>query len=227
MNTQITGTLEPPYGHIVMMATSQVEREKRLTAVSKERESVSFIEAMAPGSVFLDIGANTGAYSLIAASRKIHTYAIEPHGPTYQHLCMNIELNQLNGYITPYLFALSDRNGKIGLEHSSEEPGSALHINHPSGKGIPTEAYRLDSLIHMGLLRQPDYIKSDCDDADARVLAGATETLRSVQAIQVELNDSNPDDVAQITHACEKAGLHMFMQTRHGQTPISNALWVR
>ena len=120
------GTLEAPYEHIRLKVTSQIERTHRLTAVKKELESVAFCEQMMAGDVFVNVGSNVGCYALVAWSRGVRTWAIEPHGPTFQRLLENRDLNHAET-MTCYRFAISDSNGTVSLAESSPEPGAACH----------------------------------------------------------------------------------------------------
>lgn len=219
------GELEAPYENIKMVATSPVERAKRLTAVSKEKETVAFVESIpTAGSVFCDIGANCGAYSLIAASRGIKTVAFEPHGPSFDHLLTNIVLNQFGDKIHAHMLALGAVDGRTGMRYSSADPGAALH---ELVAGDTHEVYRLDSLVRMGFMPCPTVIKLDVDGGEVAVLRGAEETLKAIQAIQIETDDDLPDDKALIYHLLEEAGLELVESFRHGKTSISNAQFRR
>lgn len=214
--------LEHPYSHVRLICTSPIELTHRITAVSKERETVSFVEAMRPGELFFDIGANTGAYSLIAASRGIEVVAFEPHGPTFARLKENIHLNDLN--VTPFRFALSDHDGEAGLEASSDLPGSASHAMRLGEEFL---CWRLDSFIEAWSTYQPTWIKIDTDGHEVEVLTGAKETLRHVRGVQVEVSDDFPGQAQAICDLLQDAGLLFTAAHRHGKSPISNWQFLR
>lgn len=217
--------LEAPYDRIKMVCTSPVEREKRITAVSKEKETVAWIESLPTvGTYLCDVGANCGAYSLIAASRGIPVTAFEPHGPTFDHLLTNIHLNHLGDKIHAHMLALGAADGRTGMRYSSDDPGAALH---ELVAGDTHEVYRLDSLIRMGFMPCPTVIKLDVDGGEVGVLRGAEETLKVIQAIQIEVDDESPDDAALIFALLHAAGLYESIDTRHGQTSIRNVLFTR
>ena len=216
--------LEFPYDDIQLHVTSKVERDKRLTAVSKEEETVAFLEEMEPGFVFVDVGANTGAYSLIAGSRGVKTFAFEPHPATFRRLVENIELNELQNRVTPLSRLLSSKTGVIGFTPSSEEPGSASHTIDVTGDG--QQAWALDYLVDVGTLPFPRYMKVDTDGHELAVLGGAKNCLSQIEAVQVEI-----DDTLHVTHEIiELLALHGLREakwTRHGNTAISNVLFRR
>ena len=75
--------------------------------------------------VFVDVGANIGSYSILAAmtnNSKVH--AFEPNKVLYQILNKNILLNKLDGKIISHQCALGKKNRKAKLL----EKGSLSHI---------------------------------------------------------------------------------------------------
>ena len=65
-----------------------------------------------PDSIFLDIGANAGKYSVMLANKSENSqvYSFEPSPATYEILKKNIALNDVNGRIKSFNFVLSDQN---------------------------------------------------------------------------------------------------------------------
>lgn len=60
-------------------------------------EDMSFVlHLLQPDDWFVDIGANVGAYTVLAsAGRKAHSIAIEPNPKAYSHLMQNIHINNI------------------------------------------------------------------------------------------------------------------------------------
>ena len=70
-----------------------------------------------PGDIFVDVGANIGLFTLIAAKlvgKRGHVYAFEPSSRIHQRLIDNIKLNNLTN-VSCYQLALSDRDGEAIL----------------------------------------------------------------------------------------------------------------
>src|SRR3990172_968955 len=78
---------------IYMCVDSWIENDVRLRSCNKEPGTVEWIENwFRSGDVFYDIGANTGAYSLVAfrfLSGKAKIYSFEPGFVTFPQLCKN------------------------------------------------------------------------------------------------------------------------------------------
>ena len=157
------------------------------TLLTKEPETIAWINRMVPGEVFYDIGANVGCYSLYAAKRGLHVVAFEPGAANYAVLMRNLELNPCPGRFEVFPVALSGetRVGMLGMNHT--EAGLALHgINRPMGFGQPTMIYALDELITEFRLPLPDHIKIDVDGAEDSVLRGAPKALAGTTSIMME-----------------------------------------
>ena len=91
-------------GAEILLRRSAPKIELRLRSVAKEPWTVKWIETFLPGDVFYDVGANVGAYSLLAAKANdgaVPVVAFEPSAPTYHDLCVNIALNGCDEIVTP------------------------------------------------------------------------------------------------------------------------------
>lgn len=84
------------------------------------------IRTLRPNDVFIDVGANTGVFSLLASSTmgRGTVFAFEPNPRLFRDLCFNVEVNGSAGII-PFNIALSDRTGTFGLVHNAGHTGGA------------------------------------------------------------------------------------------------------
>src|SRR5712691_8080567 len=97
------------------------------TFSTKEPETLEWIDAMEEESVFWDIGANVGLYSIYAAKKKSsRVYAFEPSVFNLELLARNIYLNNLSDKICLVPLAVSDRLGRNRFNMTSTEWGGAL-----------------------------------------------------------------------------------------------------
>jgi hypothetical protein len=82
---------------IFLNIDSHIEYDTRLHSCEKEAETIDWIATFfKEGDIFFDIGANVGAYSLVASkfyNGKIMIYAFEPGFANFVQLCKNILLN--------------------------------------------------------------------------------------------------------------------------------------
>jgi len=187
---------------ILLRCDGWIEYAGRRSACQKEPETLEWIKQwVGPGHVLYDVGANVGAYSLIAHAHtrgQATIYAFEPGVPTFGQLCKNIRLNGAGAEVIPLCVALSNRTGLTAFHYSNLRTGAAGHA-----LGVPTDSlgrpftpvysqpvlsYRLDDLIAAFDLLQPNHIKIDVDGTEVQVLEGATSTLREpcLRTIMVE-----------------------------------------
>lgn len=202
------GRLDYPGADIYLRLSSDSSL-RRLHACKKEPWTVSWIEEwLHPGETLYDIGANIGAYSLVAAKAfggGAHVVAFEPGPATFAALCQNIVLNDAEDAITPLSVALSDETGLAIFNLRHLEAGRALHSlddGQPPGESVtayrqPVLAFALDDLVERFELPPPTHVKLDVDGAEERVLAGAEATLArpELRSVMVELHPPVRDAV--------------------------------
>ena len=94
--------------------------------ISKEPETIEWIKSFENNSIFWDIGANIGLYSLYAAIiNNSKVFAFEPAASNYFCLCKNIELNNLDNQVFPLSLSFSDKTKLAPLNMISTEYGSS------------------------------------------------------------------------------------------------------
>ena len=210
--------------NIMLRVTTRAERRLRVHSCEKEPETVDWLEELHDGDVLYDIGANVGAYSLIAASlpgRTVRVYAFEPGTRTFESLCANIEINALGRRIVPLPVALTDVTGVTRFEYASSESGAARHPGLlASGNGTATAAvmgFRLDDLVKLFQLPAPTHVKVDVDGSELLVLRGATETIAS-PATRSILVETSPDTAvgSGVREMLEAAGYKLRSVSRRG-----------
>jgi FkbM family methyltransferase len=192
-------------GDVPIQVESRTEYDLRLRSASREPETVGWIEAyFNKGDVFYDIGANVGAYALIAhrfCGGDIKAYAFEPAFMTFPQLCRNIQLNGAGEAIMPFQVALANQTSMAPFNYYNLDPGSALHAlgSAIDWRGRPFEpvlshymmSYRLDDLIAQFDLLSPNHIKIDVDGIENEVLLGARKTLKepALETVLIETYD--------------------------------------
>ncbi|MDY6785373.1 MAG: FkbM family methyltransferase [Cyanobacteriota bacterium] len=128
---------------------------------------------------FLDLGANIGVYTLLAASKidsgKI--YSIEALPKNYARLQENIALNQLH-QVTSYDSAIADRVGTVRLELA--EGDCMPHLVEETEIAENAIAVPCETLNHLFNNKPPSNLKlakMDIEGAELLALKGATSLL--------------------------------------------------
>jgi FkbM family methyltransferase len=197
---------------IFIDVASSLEAEVRANSCVKEPETVAWIEHdLRPGDVLWDIGANIGAYSLVAAKchgGKVKICAFEPSFLNFAQLCRNIALNDCGEVIFPLNIALSEKTCVGHFNHQNLVSGGALHAfgealdyKHEAFRPVLRQdllSFSVDDLIRIFSLPSPDHIKLDVDGLEMAIMNGAEQTLvgKKVRTILVELGDRDEQLIA-------------------------------
>jgi FkbM family methyltransferase len=99
----------------------------------------TFRKVVRTAESFLDIGANSGFYTLLAAAERpnIRCDAFEPVPRIYKRLCEHIELNGFANRCRAHNVALSDSVGTAQFHVPFEEFPSSSSLNVSGFRGIP------------------------------------------------------------------------------------------
>lgn len=162
-----------------------------------DKRGILFIKQfLKEGYTFIDIGANIGCYSLIAAKyvgKKGRVICFEAIKETYNSLNENIKINNLEN---TYVFnnAIYNRNQKLTLHVANKYNSgmSSIH-NHSSEAGITQqcEAITLDDFISKNETKRIDLIKIDIEGAEIYALQGMLNVIKQFKpTILIELSDS-------------------------------------
>lgn len=147
-----------------------------------------------PGSVFIDIGANVGYYSLLANARvgaAGRVLSFEPNPVTAWQLKRNIRLNAAR-QIELFGVALSDKEGDVQLYCPIDEThGHASMRNQgwQSADNYTVPAKRLDDILPMDI-EHIDLVKIDVEGAELLVFRGGGHTISNLKPpVIIELNE--------------------------------------
>lgn len=183
----------------------QMARWRVDTLFEKEPDTIEWLRQMKPGEIFVDIGANVGMYSILAAKAKhLRVYAFEPESQNYALLNRNIFLNGVQDTATAFPIALSDRNQVDRLYLSQFSTGGSCHqfgsetnfklqpIRSEFAQGCVS--FTLDRLIAEGVIPAPNHIKIDVDGIEHLVINGARGVLNNPQlrSVLIEINTNLP-----------------------------------
>jgi FkbM family methyltransferase len=135
-----------------------------------------------PGDLFLDIGANIGSYTVLAAGVcGARSWAFEPHPGTAESLLRNVEINSLASLVRVHQCALGRAAGAVSF--TSDEDSTNRVTDRNTGLTVRMEA--LDNLIGA---ETPAMIKMDVEGSEEEAIIGADATLAkpSLKLIAIE-----------------------------------------
>jgi FkbM family methyltransferase len=151
------------------------------------------LDHLEPGSTFLDIGANIGYFSLLAAiAGGAKCVAFEPQGPVADLLARSAELNGVSGSVRVERLALSDAPASMRMTSCPGNTGHA-QLAGPGGEGaqerlVPVVA--LDEWLRSNPVGRVSVCKIDTEGTELRVLRGMPDLLaRDAPAMVIEVID--------------------------------------
>ncbi|MFN2423590.1 MAG: FkbM family methyltransferase [Cryomorphaceae bacterium] len=143
----------------------------------------------------MDIGANIGCYTLIAAKlvgSRGKVYAFEPVSNVHERLKFNIGLNGFKN-VTAEKKAVYESKGQLKLYVSSAENTGMSGIFHRagmSGKIENVEAVKLDEYITAHGIKRLDAVKIDIEGSEFYALKGMEKTLAELKPVLIiEISD--------------------------------------
>ena len=215
---------------ISFFTPSELIKWRVKTILDKEPETISWINEFKDRSIFWDIGANVGLYSIYAASKRkrIKVFSFEPSSSNLRTLSRNISINNLQNKINIVPFALSKNKNKfLLLKESSFNEGGALNsfgvnYNFSGKKFFSKNSYNtfgtsLDNLIKLKILKVPNYIKIDVDGIEDLILAGAKNLLlnKKIKSILIEINDKFKVQKKEILKIIKKKKFQLISKSRN------------
>lgn len=220
--------------------------ERAFTLLTKEPETIKWINSFGRDEIFFDIGANIGVYSLWAAIyRSCRVFSFEPEAYNYAILNENIQANNAHGSVLAFCMAISDTTG-IG-QMSSFDPlaGKSGHQLYSGRKRLnPIEpkhtvqgihSCRLDDVVNNLMLPCPNHIKIDVDGIEPRILAGGLDVIKraEVKSMMIEVDMKNFEHL-QMLDLLQKSGFRSLASlvteasNKHkGNSYNSNFLFVK
>jgi FkbM family methyltransferase len=156
-----------------------------------EPNELAFLtETLDRGMTFVDVGANEGVFSLLAAQRvgpAGRVLAVEPSDREMERLRRGVVMNGLGGVVTCVQTALGETSGRAVLhvansEHAGHNTLGAFVYASVSNRGDePVRVMTLDDLVGKHELDRIDLVKIDVEGAELQVLRGAVRVLEEMR----------------------------------------------
>jgi FkbM family methyltransferase len=153
---------------------------------------------LAPGDVFVDIGANIG-YDTLLASRLVgrtgRVVAVEASPRTFALLLRNLGLNDSRN-VRPVNVAVSDKVAKLELYEMSEHNiGAATTLASRGGTRVASvDALPLDRILAPEELARLRLIKMDVEGAEPPILHNLLDRLSVFPPTMDIIAEANPTD---------------------------------
>jgi FkbM family methyltransferase len=193
---------------------------------SEAQDLKIFLPLAKASNTVVDIGANTGLYSLLVGkvAPKTKVFAIEPYFVNYKRLTKNIFINGLDNII-PMKIAIGDESGSVEFnvpqKEMISEVASMVSSFPPSmfpelkWSKTSVEMMTLDEFAYKNQLKI-DLIKCDVETYEMSVFKGAHEVLTTHRP--AILFESFLDDERKVffNHLLEQYDYHVYYLLKEG-----------
>lgn len=154
-----------------------------------EPETTIFLQKkLRKADVYIDIGANVGTTTLVAAKAVGENgivFCFEPNERTYKALTVNISKNKFSNILAKQC-ALGHKEGVVSFSDKNNDDMNRVGID---GEGRVVKLATLDSFL--GHINDIRLIKIDVEGYEINVLQGATETLNKTDMVFFETIEDN------------------------------------
>jgi FkbM family methyltransferase len=179
-----------------------------------------------PGMTVVDIGANFGYFTLLAAAR-LHpaeglVYAFEPNPRSFEILEKNVAVNWLGKWVRAFPCALLDVPAEIELHSAPTLLGSSsFFVTHLEGQNfqpIPVVARPLDEIVTGSV----DVMKMDAEGSEPFIFEGMKGVLQRSPRIKIVIEFNVPAleaarvDPRQFLERLRALGFGFFSVTAQG-----------
>jgi FkbM family methyltransferase len=143
--------------------------------------------------LFMDIGANVGVFTVIASGVcRARTWAFEPDPDTVSKFKRNVEINNLQNFVTLYQLALGASTEDVFFTIGRDQTNKVASDSDKNKRLVCQE--KLDTLVRDS---KPILLKIDVERYEEEVLLGAQSLLSndSLKAIEIETVTTRSKDL--------------------------------
>ena len=222
-----TLTVQTPCGPLSFVVFGRNAGYRGLSLLTKQPGTIEWINSFRPNSVFWDVGANVGAYSLYAALRAdTQVVAFEPAAVNHFLLSANCEINRLDGRVDCLLVGLGSRKALAHLEVSQFAAARSFSFHgkrdQPYSGRQAAFVMSMDQLIDEYQLPCPNYVKIDVPGMTDAIIDGGMQTLQrpELRELHIELSDRSRNG-QRIMQILEQCGFTAASRHEHGSTDVT------
>lgn len=160
------------------------------TGLHEFQDMAFVLHLLRRGDIFVDVGANVGAYTVLAGGLGARCISIEPIKSAYDNLILNIRLNGIGNIVDARNIGVGSHEGVLKFTKEFDTVNHVV-VDSQSSHGTLIEV-EVDTLDNVIAELQPVLIKIDVEGFETEVVAGAKRVLsnKSLLAVIMELNGS-------------------------------------
>lgn len=191
-------------GKIYLNLRESMMMRFRAMGIYESEKTKLFQRIIKPGMTVLDIGANKGYFSLLAAKLTTeigHVYTFEPNPENCEWIRKSIGVNHYKN-IKLFQIALFNKNTTMPFFYGKKSGHHSLIYDQEMGsKNV--QVARLDDIIRKNNITDVDFIKIDVEGAELGVLEGSKKLLKKQSPkIVIDIHDINRKKFYKILDDC-------------------------
>jgi FkbM family methyltransferase len=208
-------------GQFVCDLRDRISREVCFTGRYEPGETAILQAILQPGMCFVDVGANWGYFTLLAAhyvGKRGHVISLEPDPRLFARLAESIRRNRLTQTM-PLQVAAASEPGKLLLTGYDEAGGnfglSRITGAPADGQTFEVNAESLDRLLTKLKVPAVDLLKMDIEGFESHALRGLADYLSS-HRIKRLLLELHPAQLAELGRSAQEVIVKLY---RYGYQP--------
>ena len=147
-----------------------------------------YLALLANGGTAIDIGANIGAFTILAAhqSPNVRVFSYEPFSDNFKQLCDNVALNHVESRVYAFPLAVGGRCDQRRLMVSGSSGGHSFYGNDRA-KSVVIDVITMEQVLSDAGIDCCDFLKIDCEGAEYEIIYSASADLfRRIRTITME-----------------------------------------
>ena len=175
-----------------------IESKMLVSSRLRETEELFILQAyLNTDSIFVDIGANIGYYSLMVTKNTgSKVLAFEPNPEVFNRFKTNIELNDFTKTIKLFPIGIGDAEKEIELRLSTQDMGSSSLVNkNLSGQTIKIKMMKLHTVLKKERVARIDVLKIDIEGFEDKALFPYFKSIKKINYPKlIVMEDSSQKD---------------------------------
>jgi len=147
-----------------------------------------YLALLANGGTAIDIGANIGAFTILAAQQapNVRVISYEPFPDIFKQLCENVALNALERRVQAFSFAVGGRPEKRKLRVSEDSGGHSFY-GSDCARSTLVDVITMDQIFSDANIDCCDFLKIDCEGAEYEIIYSISADLfQRIRTITME-----------------------------------------
>jgi FkbM family methyltransferase len=153
-----------------------------------EHKSYTSKIGISKDSIVIDIGANIGLFSLLAAKNAARVYSFEPMSENFFYLQRNVAANRLSN-VSYFNYAVAAHSGQIKIAKNDALTACSIY-SELADSYENVNCTTLVEIFNQNGLEKCDFLKIDCEGSEFEILFSTpTNILSKIGTISMEFHD--------------------------------------